>query len=159
MMILLDMDGVLTDFPSRLRKFTGYTEQEFAEAHKTDKKLYSHIWKLVDQAGIEFWSEMKWMPDGKELWNYLKDKGVSICSSPSRREESKIGKRRWCARELSEDISVILTSRKEDYASSNTVLIDDRLTNILKFQAAGGMVIQHTDAESTIKQLKKILGE
>ena len=36
---------------------------------------------------------MEWMPDGKELWDYIKDKQPTLLSAPSRNPASRLGKR------------------------------------------------------------------
>jgi hypothetical protein len=45
---------------------------------------------------------------------------------------------------------------KKNYAEPNHILIDDRLSNIEQWRAAGGIGILHTSSDETITQLKKL---
>ena len=46
--------------------------------------------------------------------------------------------------------------RKQEFATSDTILIDDRADNIQRWKDAGGIGIHHTSAENTIKQLQDL---
>lgn len=48
---------------------------------------------------------------------------------------------------------------KAQFAKPNICLIDDRSKNTIPFEAAGGQVILHTDASSTISKMEKIVDE
>jgi hypothetical protein len=48
-------------------------------------------------------------------------------------------------------------SLKQQYANPNSILIDDTPIVIEQWNAAGGIGILHTDAISTIKELKKYI--
>jgi hypothetical protein len=97
------------------------------------------------------------MPDGKELWNYIKGYNPELLSAPSREESSKIGKFTWVKRNIP-GTKLLLKSaeRKQEYATPNAILIDDRADNIQRWKDAGGVGIHHTSAENTIKQLQKL---
>ena len=100
--IFIDMDGVLTDFEGRFEQFAGVTPDEFM-SQKTiqygEKKANEEFWDLVDkQIGVRFWAGMPWMPEGEELYKYLKKYKPSILTSPSREESSRIGKSLWVKR-------------------------------------------------------------
>ena len=95
--VYVDMDGVLTDFERRFEQFAGVTPEEFT-AQKTieygAKKAQEEFWDLIDkQIGVRFWVGMPWMPEGENLWKYVKPFKPTILSSPSRDESSRIGKR------------------------------------------------------------------
>ena len=150
--IYLDMDGVLTDFNQQFQKF-GVGEPE-----KYEKKFGKEkFWSLIDAEGIEFWSKMPWMKDGKTLWNYLKNKNVAILSAPSENPDSKNGKKIWIKRELG-NIPVYLrqAEQKKELAHQTCLLIDDNKDNISQWVSAGGFGILHKSANDTIKKLKKI---
>ena len=147
--IYCDMDGVLVDFDKGYKDLTG-TEASF----DTDPKQF---WEPISKAGAAFWIKLKWMPDGKQLWDYIKQYNPDLLSAPSREESSKIGKRVWVKRELP-GVKLILRSadRKQEFATPNSILIDDRADNIQRWKDAGGIGIHHTSASDTIQQLKKI---
>jgi hypothetical protein len=97
------------------------------------------------------------MPDGKQLWDYIKPYNPQLLSAPSRDESSKIGKFVWVKRNVP-GTKLILRSaeRKQEFATPNSILIDDRADNIQRWKDAGGIGIHHTSASDTIQQLKKI---
>ena len=147
--IYCDMDGVLVDFDKGYYNLTG-TEASF----DTDPKQF---WDPITKAGAAFWIKLPWMPDGKQLWNYIKQYNPDLLSAPSREESSKMGKRIWVKRELP-GAKLILRSadRKQEFATPNSILIDDRADNIQRWKDAGGIGIVHTSAADTIQQLKDL---
>jgi hypothetical protein len=147
--IYCDMDGVLVDFDKGYKDLTG-TEASF----DTDPKQF---WEPISKAGAAFWIKLKWMPDGKQLWDYIKQYNPDLLSAPSREESSKIGKRVWVKRELP-GTKLILRSadRKQEFSTPNSILIDDRADNIQRWKDAGGIGIVHTSAADTIQQLKDL---
>jgi cytidyltransferase-like protein len=149
--IYVDMDGVLVDFDGGYEKLTGMTTQE------ADKKGPEFFWKPISKAGAKWWITLNWMPDGKQLWDYVKKYNPELLSAPSREEASKMGKRIWVKRELP-GAKLILRSadKKQEFASPTSILIDDREKNIEQWGAAGGIGILHTDTASTIKKLKEL---
>jgi hypothetical protein len=151
--IFLDMDGVITDFDRRFREL-GVGGPENYEKKFGEQKF----WNLINAEGIKFWSEMPWTKDGKVLWNYLKDKNVSILSAPSENPDSKNGKRIWVKKELG-NIPVILrqAEEKKKLACPDCLLIDDKTDNINQWVSAGGFGIPHKSANDTIKKLKNVL--
>ena len=149
--IYVDMDGVLVDFDGGYEKLTGMTTRA------ADEKGPEFFWKPISKAGAKWWITLNWMPDGKQLWDYVKKYNPELLSAPSREEASKMGKRIWVKRELP-GVKLILRSadKKQEFASPNSILIDDREKNIEQWKSAGGVGILHTDAASTIKKLKEL---
>jgi hypothetical protein len=149
--IYVDMDGVLVDFDGGYEKLTGMTTRA------ADEKGPEFFWKPISKAGAKWWITLNWMPDGKQLWDYVKKYNPELLSAPSREEASKMGKRVWVKRELP-GVKLILRSadKKQEFASPNSILIDDREKNIEQWKSAGGVGILHTDAASTIKKLKEL---
>ena len=84
-----DMDGVLTAFEENFMRISkGLTPDEY-EA----KNGKFSIWQLIEEHGIEWWSEMPWIEGGKEIWNFInQNNDAIICSSPSRSPLSSKGK-------------------------------------------------------------------
>ena len=147
--IYCDMDGVLVDFDKGYEELTGKRA-----SFDTPKEEF---WEPITRAGAQFWIKLKWMPDGKQLWNYIKPYNPQLLSAPSREESSKIGKFVWVKREVP-GTKLILRSaeRKQEFATPNSILIDDRKDNIERWIAAGGKGIHHTSAADTIQQLKDL---
>jgi hypothetical protein len=147
--IYCDMDGVLVDFDK------GYEELTGAKASFDTPK--EEFWEPISKAGAAFWIKLQWMPDGKQLWDYIKPYNPDLLSAPSREESSKIGKFTWVKRNLP-GTKLILRSaeRKQEFATPNSILIDDRADNIQRWKDAGGIGIVHTSAADTIQQLKDL---
>jgi hypothetical protein len=149
--IYCDMDSVLVDFDLGYQELTGMTTQQ-ADANGVEA-----FWEPLTKAGAKFWITLQWMPDGKQLWDYIKKYNPILLSAPSREESSKLGKRVWVKRELP-GVKLILkyASQKQEYASPTSILIDDRQKNIDQWEAAGGIGILHTNTPNTIKQLQQL---
>ncbi len=151
--IYSDMDGVLVDFNKRFKRFSnGIPPTEYEQKFGKDK-----FWELVDGTGVRFWVGMDWMSDGKQLWDYIKSYNPTLLSSPSRADHSKMGKRIWRQRNLpSTKLILARAANKQNYADPNSILIDDRESNIDQWIKAGGIGVLHTDTASTINKLKEL---
>ena len=147
-----DMDGVLCDFEKRFEDLTGLSPNAYR-----DKNGLNKFWKTIDEDGVRFWVGMDWMPDGKQLYDYIKPNLYSLLSSPSSINSSRLGKRLWVKNKIP-GTKLILASRKnkQDYAKENAILIDDLKPTIDEWNAKGGIGILHTSAASTIEQLKEL---
>jgi nicotinamide mononucleotide adenylyltransferase len=149
--IYCDMDGVLVDFEKGYEDLTGRSIKGQHVSGGPD------FWDPITKAGASFWIKLKWMPDGKQLWEYIKPYNPVLLSAPSREESSKIGKYVWVKREMP-GTKLILRSaeRKQEFATPYSILIDDRKDNIERWKEAGGIGIYHTSAADTIQQLKNL---
>jgi hypothetical protein len=147
--IYCDMDGGIVDFDKGYKELTG-REASF----DTPKEEF---WAPIQKAGASFLIKLQWMPDGKKLWEFIKPYNPDLLSAPSRDESSKIGKFVWVKRNIP-GTKLILRSaeRKQEFATPNSILIDDRADNIQRWKDAGGIGIHHTSAADTIQQLKDL---
>ena len=148
--IYCDMDGVLADFESGYEELTGIDLRgEF--------KKGEDFWDPISKAGVGFWAGLKWMPDGQELWNYLKPFNPVLLSAPSREQSSRIGKHVWVKHKIPGTKLILrYASQKQELATPESILIDDRQVNIDQWEAAGGIGILHTSTANTIQQLQKL---
>jgi FMN phosphatase YigB (HAD superfamily) len=145
-----DMDGVIVDFDTGYHKLTG---TDLSGEFRSDPAF----WEPINNAGVKFWEDLDWMPDGKRLWKYIEKYNPIILSAPSNRDESRVGKQFWVKRELpGVHLYLRYAKHKIDFATPHSVLIDDRLPNIEDWINAGGIGIHHTSTESTIHHLKKL---
>jgi hypothetical protein len=169
--IYCDMDGVLTNFEKR---FVDMLQQEGPKyyskatiAQVTRPKHFealegqTEFWKFIDQyVGIEFWSGMEWMPNGKALWSFIEPYGPKLLTSPSRDNTSRLGKRLWVKENLVPAPEVIFRfgDAKSDFANENAILIDDKPSNLAAFSAKGGIALEVKDGEiqSVINKLKQL---
>jgi len=160
--VFIDMDGVLTDFERRFEQFAGVTPDEYMsqkEIQYGKDKANEQFWELVDkQIGVRFWAGMPWMPEGEELYKYIKKYKPSILTSPSREESSRIGKGVWVKRNMS-GVPVKFgygANGKAKFAGPNKILIDDREDNISAWKAAGGIGILFKSTEQVKNELSKL---
>ena len=112
------------------------------------------------QDDFEFWKNLDWTPDGKQLWSHIKDKSpqIIILTSPMRGEGSRDGKVEWVKNNLGSQYKVILEEDKWKYSGDNKLLIDDFLTNIEPWAEKGGIVVHHQNASDSIAELEDKLG-
>jgi 5'(3')-deoxyribonucleotidase len=145
-----DLDGVLVDFVKGYKDLTGIDIS--GQWHDS-----SEFWDPVDKAGYDFWINLSWTKDGKKLWNYIEKYNPEILSTPSRQNDSRIGKHDWVKKELP-GVHLILRSakNKKEFASPDSILIDDRDSNIEDWKNSGGIAIHHKSTENTIKELQKL---
>ena len=151
--IFSDMDGVLTDFDESFKKASdGIAPRDYEKKFGKDK-----FWELIDGSGVGYWVGMPYMPDGEQYWNYIKDYDVELLSSPSRSNTSRLGKRLWVRNNMpGVKLTLAQASKKQNYANPDSILIDDRKSNIDQWISQGGIGILHTSASDTIQQLKKL---
>lgn len=148
--IYCDMDGVLTDFEHQWKTFS---KSNLDPDQFKDKYGESKFWEMIDSFGLDFWKDMKFMVDGKELWNYIKKYDPIILTSPSHNKVSEVGKNKWVKDNLGLN-KIIFSHSKEEYAAKNRILIDDRESNINKWKLHGGIGILHSTTKNTIEELK-----
>ena len=147
--IYCDMDGVLVDFNQGYKDLTGKSPKEVGDGPE--------FWEPIHKAGASFWIKLKWMPDGKTLWDYISKYNPILLSAPSKEESSKIGKRVWKKNNLPDTRLILTPARfKQKYSRENQILIDDRVDNIEQWKAKGGIGILHTSTADTIEQLKDL---
>jgi len=154
--IYCDMDGVLTDFESRFEHFTGKSPKDYEREYGIEQ-----FWHLIDsKIGVRFWVGMNWMPQGNELWNFISPYRPSLLTSPSRDNTSRLGKNLWVKNNLNPKPKVIFaySKDKQRYADENSILIDDKKSNINEWNAKGGIAIRCKDGDtsSVINELKAL---
>ena len=152
--IFCDLDGVLVDFDSGVKKILKKSPDQLPEGL---------MWAVIKKTP-DFYNKLDWMPDGKELWNFIKDfQGVQLLTGVPRGSSGAGGavnqKNSWCRRELGTKYNVICCSTKDKplYATKGAILIDDRLKIADEWIAKGGIFIHHTNTENTIKELQKYI--
>jgi len=153
--LFVDMDGVLANFDKHFEKLSGGSKPwEFLEDHSKNE-----LWSII-KSDPRYFRDLEWMPDGQELWNAVKDFNPIILTSPAKdMEYCESDKKKWVEEKIGEDIEVIFSHSKGDYADTNSILIDDMDKNLIPWQEAGGIAIKHVDAETTISELKRIIGQ
>ena len=156
MKIYLDMDGVIANFEKR------YIElfREAPNACHRDRKEFSANWKIFI-AGKHF-EDLDWWPGGKELINYLviNKLDVEILSSSGGNKYHELvvdQKKRWLENEQIPStwpVNIVAGRKKKaEYATPDSILIDDTEDVIKAFREAGGISIHHKDVGNTLSLL------
>ena len=155
--IYCDLDGVLVDFDTGLKKVTG--GKLWNDAVR-DLGL-EEVWRLINLGGTKWWSDLYWSRDGQKLWEFLRDKGPIILTAGavSRTGNRAIeGKKAWCLKHLGPKYEVIVADHgtdKKHWSEPGHILIDDLEENIRAWRSRGGIGIHHKDAAQTILELKE----
>ena len=157
--IFCDLDGVLVDFDKGYQQLTG------KPTHHADVQVKKEFWSTFNKSiqsqntsEFKYWSELEWMSDGQQLWDYIKKSNPFILTAPTFNPESKEGKRVWVTKHLDNVRKLYFksSSTKSEYSRKNRILIDDRAATIDDWRAKGGVGILHTSAADTIQQLKQL---
>ncbi len=166
--IFLDMDGVISDF-----------ESGFNLISPNNKTVYNidkdEMWKIINNAGLKFFTSMPVMDKAKELLTLLKDYDYTILSAlPINPKIKKLsnqpsikGKRIWLKRNLGLDqskraILVDNKKKKKDYVDNDykSVLIDDNENNIRDWNDNGGYGFLYKAKDKNIlSELKTFLSK
>ncbi len=185
-----DMDGVLVDFvagavkkmnetidlPNHpLRELAVFARDEIGDGPVEKKHLIKgsgfassalrRYMRPLLQDDEEFWTNLPWIPGGREIWDSIKQHNPTILTSPmdqNGHQESIFGKQKWIKRELGLGTSerVIFSHDKYEHAVKGVtigVLIDDYDKNINLFREHGGIAIHHkNNLSNTLNALEDI---
>ena len=169
--IYCDMDGVLTDFEERFlsklkEEGPKYYSKKIIDQVKKPKDFENLIsveefWLFIDtHLGVSFWRGMEWMPGGKDLWSFISKYNPSILTSPSRHNTSRLGKNLWVRDNVSPKPRVIFaySKDKQRYSNQNSILIDDKKSNIDEWISRGGIGLRclHGNISPVIQSLKEL---
>ena len=159
--VYVDLDGVIVNWDKGYMQISGgIPEPEFKAMYGGGASL-----NLIKKYGAQWWENLEWMPDGKELWryitnNFLKYKILTATGRPGGWTSiARKGKTLWMEKNLpdlpkSDWIIVGPKEEKKNYARPGDILIDDTPKNVNQWIEAGGVGILHKNAVSTIQKLK-----
>lgn len=160
--LLIDMDGCLCDFEGHGFKIWGvsYTDKSWAHDHKQE------IRRADVAKHPNFWEDLDYMDEGRQLWEYAKPYSPHILSAYAEWDPRSIpGKLHWIEKHLGRlprsRIHLVKRSAKADYAMNlhtgkPNVLVDDYERNIKEFRQAGGIGVHHVGARSSILKLQEL---
>jgi hypothetical protein len=102
----------------------------------------------------DFWANLPWMPNGKELWDFIAPYEPFILTSPMQKG-SEIGKAFWIDGNLNPaPEKVFMSSEKYNWAldedGNPNILIDDWSKNTIPWAKKGGIAIQHVKANTSV---------
>jgi hypothetical protein len=161
-LLFQDMDGCLCDIDKGFEDRLGVSIKKYSRQYGM-----AVVWDEIESWGSEFWENLPWMPDGKELWNYVKKYNPIILSAANADYQFE-GKIKWLKREIgysdtpvyspnnwkSQSNIIFNTEKYKFITSPKDILIDDLMKNISLWVASGGIGILHNSAQNTIQQLK-----
>lgn len=154
--IYVDMDGVLTDWEDQFKRYSGgIPVNVYDNLYGKDKQ-----YQLVNQNSPTYYANMRWMKDGKLLYNFIKEFPHVEILSHAPDKKAYIGKMQWL-KNNQVPFKANLVPHREDkakFANSDSIIIDDREDVVNDFRKTGGKAILHKDSISTINQLKEMLG-
>jgi len=169
--IYCDLDGVLVDFNKGYKDLTG------KDTKNADRQGSEYFWGLyrdsLKEKGMsekDYFENLPWESDGKELWDYIEKYNPFILTAPSvnrdvpkeirykmEGNQSMQGKAEWVKRLNNVKKTLYKSSKfKHQFAGRNRILIDDRKDTIDRWNNAGGIGILHTDTKNTINQLQDL---
>jgi 5'(3')-deoxyribonucleotidase len=150
--VFLDMDGVLVDFVSGACAAHGMPNPYKVDPIKSRGEWGieallgvspAMFWKPL---GFEFWANLDWMPDGREILKqvefFVDIENICILTSPCDTPGCIDGKREWIKNNIPEYRKQILVgAAKQFVAGPGKVLIDDYQNNTDKFIDHGGEAV------------------
>lgn len=147
--LFLDLDGVLCDFEARIHEMFGRGPKEI---HPKE------MWKTLARTP-DFYANLDWMPDGKHLWEEMKQFNPTILTGIPMGNWAPKQKRVWCGRNLGWDVPVITCFARDKFThgQSGDVLIDDTAKNSVSWNDMGGVFILHTSSTTSIDEFYKLL--
>ena len=152
MKLYLDMDNCLTDWNQAVKEI-GAESGLLDNASEEDK---TRMCKAINESGVPFWADMKWHPEGHQLWNLVKPLHPVLLSSPGEFQDAEAGKENWVSKNIP-GTTLFCDPEKFRYAERDAILIDDLAENIGAWEEAGGIGILHTSFEDTKKKLETIM--
>jgi len=156
--IYLDMDGVLCDFDKMFNELFGDINNKYR-----DRKHFTEHWPKFIEA--DSFKTLDLFPGAEELLAFVKQfpeiKIEILTSSGGERYHNEVKKQKkyWLRNHLIDYTANVVPGRshKKDYATPETILIDDTEDVIVSFNRAGGIGILHKDIGETLTKLKTLL--
>ena len=160
--VYLDMDGVIADFFGGVERLYGVDHWKQLTSDKT-KDLRQDVIDRI--AGTDFFAHLPKFSSADTLIEMIKKftgGQYSILTSPLRGDTENSGyyKKVWIGKNIVKPDDIIVTGRKETYATKNgvpNILIDDRPINIEKWQSKGGYGILYQANKHPLSKVSQAL--
>ncbi|MBV9882162.1 MAG: hypothetical protein JO276_04060 [Sphingomonadaceae bacterium] len=146
--LYLDCDGVLADFDKGATAILGLPPTAYEDRHGA-----VHFWRKL-AAAPDFYFGLPLLPDAMRLFDAVEHLDPIILTGMPRGNWAADQKRRWAA-EYFPGTRIITTLAREKCAHcrAGDVLVDDQLRHAQLWRDAGGVFIQHRNAEATLRAL------
>jgi 5'(3')-deoxyribonucleotidase len=156
MPIFIDLDEVLADFTESAARLHGLSRDqlEVLRAAKAVERPGGILWDIavamgltddefwepISALGEEFWLGLKPLPWCNQMLELVKSKTDNwfIVTSPSKDIECYTGKIKWIDFHLGAKDRAIITRHKSIFSTEDSILIDDKPSNLDTFIARGG---------------------
>lgn len=151
--IYCDLDGVLADFRKKCINAIGIDPNDKNKEDEFWEKL-----KAYGKQGNKIWEDLDMMPDGMDLWNFIKPFNPIICTASGGFSKAKNEKEAWVSSNLGDPRTIVVAHSKDksEHATEKSILIDDQEKSINPWILKGGIGILHISAADTINKLKKL---
>lgn len=158
--IYLDMDGVLCNFEKKFTEYYGALSLA-----KRDRKEWSKDWEdfVKHKKGFE---QLDWFPGGQQLLDAVRQSKLPVeilTSSGGQKFHGEVTaqKIKWLKKHGINYKANVVPGRKHkaEYATPETLLIDDTEEVIKHFTNAGGQGILHKEIRDTLKKLDLLLNK
>lgn len=145
-MFFVDMDDVLADFQPAAAALHGVSnpKQLFREPWDMCDILQltlEEFWQPIIELGWKFWQDLGPTPFFNDLVHHLESSGIdwTILTHPSNNVDCHIGKALWLDRHLEYGLNnLAFKANKHDLSLPGTILLDDKVDNVLKFNRGKG---------------------
>lgn len=166
MTVYLDMDGVLVNFNGGFKRLSsGLDLKGYAAAFGEPATRQRYL-----KAGEDFWAGLEWITGGEEVWNAASNlfERVCILSSAGTTDQEmgavvEAGKRKWLHNHIpslppNRIFIVMGKHRKQEYATRDSILVDDASETIKQWNARGGYGILHNanNYKKSIEELEDL---
>ena len=149
--LFLDCDGVLADFEAGAIEMLGMSPRAFEQRHGTRA-----FWREVSRAK-DFYARLPLMEDARTLFDAVAHLDPIILTGLPLGNWAAPQKVRWADEHFPGTRIITCMARdKFRHMRGEDVLVDDRSDHRDRWEAAGGVIVHHKDARSSLKELAKI---
>eukprot|EP00928_Gymnodinium_smaydae_P062450 TRINITY_DN46307_c0_g1_i1.p1 TRINITY_DN46307_c0_g1~~TRINITY_DN46307_c0_g1_i1.p1 ORF type:complete len:395 (-),score=39.13 TRINITY_DN46307_c0_g1_i1:187-1233(-) len=145
-----DLDGVLCDFEAAV---ANVFQTSFEDIDRKD------MWRRLPSIR-DFYSDLPWTVDGKELWTAIASLQPVILSGvpESWGRVARSQKIRWVRRELGDHVPICTSLKREKALACRRgdILIDDNLDAKEPWESRGGVFVHHHSSTTTVHELKRL---
>lgn len=153
--IFLDLDGVLADFDTAVKKVLG-TDDNYKWEFMHGAEAF---WSKLNAANKNLFAEFEPMLDAYELLNAVDLLKPTILTAVPKTDPKRVErqKRKWVRDNLGTyKVICCRTNDKPNYCEVDSILVDDRTIVREGWEANGGILIHHTSAANTITTLRAL---
>jgi len=162
--LFIDMDGVLCDFIKRFYELYGVKPEQDYPSKNAAKEVYKKQFKEFIKDGN--FATLDPMPDFDLAMEFLcsienkyEIRLLTSSAKPKYMDDISLQKHIWLKKHDIHWPVIIVPGKKlkQYYATPDSLLIDDTLSNIVQWRDRGGPAIWHTSWTKTINEFEEYL--